>query len=601
MTAMADGVPPGTDRAAAIRAVGTWVTKSLGAIELSTVDLSARNRGLTHGWRIGFTVAEQQVLIDLAIDEGFPHTKAEVYWVDPPPFPSIPHVEKNGRLCVLPSTATINPFESLGVVKKVLAGVQNLFSQGLRGENVDDFRVEFRSYWNEIATGRSVVSIVDPCEPSRTVVGWARQKTFVVAETSQSMRDWAQNAVDKRNIANAMLTRVPLIWLPQMPIPSEYPKTESDVARLVATAGEGAIAIYERAICDDVETSLVLFGAENAGSGITLCAVTLSRKRSGFDRSARRVKGFRRHVPEELLRANRKSDVVNLSRVTRADPWWIHGRDSQDDLETLLGATVAIIGCGSLGSPLARLLCQAGVGRIILIDPEPLSYANVGRHALGADAVTNNKAVALKHRLQREYPHLRIDARPETWQRALQDENDGNILAECDLLISSIGGWDAECALNQSLLRAARSPKIIYTWAEPEAAGGHAVLVGTGGGCLACGLSSFGGALLSVAHFAEPTLRREPACGAFFQPYGSADINSIASMAASFAIDTLYDRAVAGDHRIMAMTAEKIAAVGGTLTDEWVALSNGQTSGGNQAVRRWVPRDSCPYCAGRGA
>lgn len=596
---MADASPPRFGRAAAAETVGDWLIGTLGAVALGGPEVAGYRSGrMTQGWRLGLRVAGRQILLDLLIDARFPMSKPEVHWVDAPPFPSIPHVEGDGRICVMPSSISANPLAPVAIVKTILAGAEDILGKGLRGENADDFRTEFRSYWDVVATGRSVTSVVDPCEPSRMVRAWIGKKSIVMAENSRALRDWLKNAHGKQHVADVSLHRVPLIWLPQPLLPSEYPACEADVARIVASAGPEAVALYEQAVSDEAETSLILFGADSGEGAICFGAVALSRRQPRFGRAERRVRGFRDRVPQKLLRLSRSQDSVVLSPVDRADPWWVHGRDTQSALETLLGASVMLIGCGSLGSPIARLLAQAGVGRLILVDPQTMNHANAGRHALGIDAVDRGKAAALRARLIREFPHLRIESHSATWQAV--HAATPKLFGVCDLLVSTIGEWESECELNLLRLTSPAFPPILFSWAEPHAGGGHAVLTGKASGCLACGLTPFGGARFQAAVFDDASLRREPACGAFFQPYGAGDIAAIATLGAKLVIDSLYDRAAAGEHRAMAMRAEDLATLGGRLSDAWIE-AGGIAAGGSQIVRRWGARQDCPYCGGGGA
>jgi hypothetical protein len=52
-----------------------------------------------------------------------------------------------------------------------------------------------------------------------------------------------------------------------------------------------------------------------------------------------------------------------------------------------------LLGCGSVGAPVATNLATAGVARILLVDPDNLDGPNTGRHPLGATNIGNNKAV----------------------------------------------------------------------------------------------------------------------------------------------------------------------------------------------------------------
>jgi hypothetical protein len=93
--------------------------------------------------------------------------------------------------------------------------------------------------------------------------------------------------------------------------------------------------------------------------------------------------------------------------------------------EKLSGELVSIIGCGSFGSTLADMLVRAGAGRLALIDPEPLSIENVGRHVLTTKDVGRAKVDALADRLREINPDLEVEARQERFRDA------GGLLVSC--------------------------------------------------------------------------------------------------------------------------------------------------------------------------
>ena len=98
-------------------------------------------------------------------------------------------------------------------------------------------------------------------------------------------------------------------------------------------------------------------------------------------------------------------------------PGWIHGRNVAPDLPTMGTMKVVVIGCGSLGAPLAIGLAQAGAGSLDLVDPGILRAANVGRHPLGVSEIGLFKAKALAARIQADYPHiLHVEGHPERWE-----------------------------------------------------------------------------------------------------------------------------------------------------------------------------------------
>jgi molybdopterin/thiamine biosynthesis adenylyltransferase len=86
--------------------------------------------------------------------------------------------------------------------------------------------------------------------------------------------------------------------------------------------------------------------------------------------------------------------------------------------EALAGKLVSIVGCGSFGSALADMLVRAGVGKLVLIDPESLSVENLGRHVLTSTDIGRPKVEALARRLREINPELEVDARPERFRDA---------------------------------------------------------------------------------------------------------------------------------------------------------------------------------------
>ena len=61
---------------------------------------------------------------------------------------------------------------------------------------------------------------------------------------------------------------------------------------------------------------------------------------------------------------------------------WVHGRGHDARQKVLAEKYVVIAGCGSVGGPVAQQLAMAGVGQSTLVDPETLTWSNIGRHPL---------------------------------------------------------------------------------------------------------------------------------------------------------------------------------------------------------------------------
>jgi len=80
----------------------------------------------------------------------------------------------------------------------------------------------------------------------------------------------------------------------------------------------------------------------------------------------------------------------------------------------LLGATAVLVGAGGLGSAAGIYLAAAGVGRLRLVDPDPVEPSNLNRQVLyGPADVGHVKVGAAAERLRRLNPDCAVEALAE--------------------------------------------------------------------------------------------------------------------------------------------------------------------------------------------
>jgi molybdopterin/thiamine biosynthesis adenylyltransferase len=387
-------------------------------------------------------------------------------------------------------------------------------------------------------------------------------------------------------------------------LPSEYPKTSNDVFSLIKNASSENVELLYQLMAKKPRQATVVFGMHTENGPCLAGVTSYDPEESRFDQATIRPleRGFREgKTPPKILsqRFWQAATPATISNVVRADASWIHGRGKDARQKRLSDAAVTVIGCGSVGSQVAAMLAQAGIGHLTLIDPEHLSWSNVGRHKLGAKNVDQPKAEALAKALRENYPHLNIECRKDDWEHVLQKEPDffTNCHRDDRLIISATGSWSSESALNVWHQGYRHLMPIVYGWTEAHGCAGHAVVIASDGGCLECGMNKFGSPNLSVADWTGATIQqREPACGASFQPYGPIELNYTNILIAEVALDVLLGKITQTTHHIWACRQSFLHDCGGSWSKEWQSLSSYQPTGGYMTSQAWGKNSNCLTC-----
>lgn len=560
---------------------------------------------LGYGWRINLQIAGDETrVVDVMVDDRFPFSIPRIALVDPPALYTWPHVEPGGLLCLYDEYTSTDVAHPDAVLDAVLNEASTLIARSIRGETQEDFRREFLTYWERIRVPSGSIpwrSLVRAQPPSRLIRVW-KGKFYLVGDDEATIQRWLEHFFERRVAAFDEIEIAVLIWLSKPLLPKDYPHTADDILTLARDAGPEAARLLEQLADEAPERLVVLLGAQST-DGPCLAGVTTIKPEAGKFRGRQRpnplTHGFRDgRVPAVLQRQRYFANAsVEASSVVRVDASWIHGRDRDERQEQLAIKRVVVLGCGSLGSPIALKLAAAGVGNFVLVDPEALTGPNTSRHELGSAWVGQNKAAGLREVLVRKYPHLTsVTYHAATWQEALARNE--NLLTDVDLVILAIGNWHAEAQFNDWHLSHGRAPLALYAWIEPRAAAGHAVAIGRAGGCFQCGFDESGGARLPITVWPDGMMReREPGCGAVFQPYGPAELAHTEALASELSVEALLRPPAASIHRMWAADRGFIERSKGALNPDWVGDSPRRRDGGCREEELWARQDRCAACS----
>lgn len=106
--------------------------------------------------------------------------------------------------------------------------------------------------------------------------------------------------------------------------------------------------------------------------------------------------------------------------------------------------TILIIGLGALGSVQAELLTRAGIGKLILVDPDRISLSNLQRQALyNTKDIERFKVDVAKEHLKKINPRIKIDK----YIAEIQDKP--KLFDEADIILDGTDNLETRKFINE--------------------------------------------------------------------------------------------------------------------------------------------------------
>ena len=497
-----------------------------------TLPLPADYTGIERRVRISFSIFFPQISLKLQ--------------VQPSPWLEWPHATQSG-LCLHsfreePVTGT--PEE---IVRDSLSRLSSILRLVAEGSNSDlretEFQKEYTSYWNmQLSSSPQDLLLLERPKKASELFSVSdprlgrRNRTVWLASSKELLRSRLQQVIGqagKIQAPSAAGFYVKLQTHPDIRIPAPEFLLDWLTPHLSKENGQKFLNWFSgKGSVSDRWIVLELPGDEGAPA---YCLEVRSYSKQpdhgrwhGF-RSARRWSGKLQpsHAPV-LVRG------ATLNILDRND---ILSRDLSGTASHLEKARVIMVGVGSLGSPVALQLAKSGIGELVLIDPDVLESANLGRHVLGTDDLAWPKAEALAEKLKRDLPTVKVTPIRGYLELVMLDKP--SLFADADLVIVTTADWSSEVALWAGKSKGAPR-NLIQAWSEPHSYIGHALLAPDGhfdGRSLFNHSGNFldkytewpdGGGVIQL-----------PACGQTFIPGGASGMANVAAMVAQLALRSL--------------------------------------------------------------
>lgn len=128
--------------------------------------------------------------------------------------------------------------------------------------------------------------------------------------------------------------------------------------------------------------------------------------------------------------------------------------DRASEADRLARASVLVIGVGALGSPAAWHLAAAGIGSLVLADPDRVEISNLPRQLLyRMSSLGEPKADLAAARLRSHFPGLRVHA----LRSEVDAANAAPLIAAADFTIDATDGVMAKFTINDSAVALGRA------------------------------------------------------------------------------------------------------------------------------------------------
>ena len=352
------------------------------------------------------------------------------------PKPIKAHLIEGGLLCYAEQTTLLlDLYQPDKSALLVLDLVRDTLTQVFHGNPAPAVENEFFAYWQ----GDPYLFVDSPLALEEAVLGTVSFRkghhVSVAARDADRLKAWAASA--GANGSEIDIT-VPVIRCrgPVVP-PSRTIETFAAALDWAKSQAHDVDDVGIRAVSQSSNRPGLFLAGSNGIFGFLAVANGVIK--------ASTIGGFRQASRTRLWLSQASKLKVDRVRGFNADHREIVSRNLAGRIP-LAGKNIVLVGCGTLGSYLARGLVQCGAGCgavLMLVDSDALGPGNIGRHLLGVRYLGRNKAEALAEAVNCDFPDVRIEAVAKPAQSIKSR------LRAYDLVIDATGSEQFSNALNR--------------------------------------------------------------------------------------------------------------------------------------------------------
>lgn len=455
-------------------------------------------------------INDSNVSVRVLISNRFPEILPKFYLEKYNLLGFIPHVEPDGSICYLEKESIYVNADVPHIVFEASVDLAiKTIEDGLNGNNHKDFREEFQVFWerNPHLNKLHLVSFIDVGTEPKIIQITKNDKTALVSDLKINIEN-QKKALFKNNQSYKKTGVYIPMSIGSDIIPPEY-DTKWPSKEFIYWLKQNVTAVTWNLLQEQILNNrperfqYVILGIPRNTGATILVGIKLKPK-SG--------------TSNPLLDKQYDWKLSPL-KVTRLDSKSIFPRGGANiDLQK---KKVLLVGCGSVGSQTALMICKTGIGFLDLVDYDTFKLENIQRYALGLSYIGKNKSVALKDYIKQNFIGVTLNSFENKIEDLLRLETIN--INDYDLIISATGDPNVNFSLSKTAIN--QKISLITCWNEPYGIGGHVILnVGNQSGCYKClyknthNLASF-----ASENQPKPFHKKHLGCGEVFTPYSILD------------------------------------------------------------------------------
>lgn len=364
------------------------------------------------------------------------------------PVDVVAHIERDERLCFGDKQLLrLDRYKPGGSMLRILEQATETLNKSLGGKNKVEIQQEYPAYWAG-GDAQPVTMLYGMGVSKKASLGFEANKGLQLLPSN------SKELASLTNIRKAMIVKV------DEPVgPTDDCLRPTNLANLCDWLDKnvGQSLTVNTMIANSMENAVYIIQAPNGWYGLRLTIPPI------LDQLKRQNK-LRKVALVKQLKLSLENVAVQRYYIRDATLPTVTSRSLPHLLSPFIGKKILLIGAGTIGSNLSELLVRSGAGcegTFTIVDPDYVVAGNLGRHTLSVDDMWENKASALKCKLERFHSDVQIAALEDTADSLLKK------LHNYDLVIDATGVETVSEDLNyhaMNLRRSGNNVAMLHVW-----------------------------------------------------------------------------------------------------------------------------------------